>query len=85
MENRITDAFANNPVEEPKSEEVPRQVCVLRTIGYSTKELARLQQGDKTICAPLLRLQGLEVEEPKGQDDSLSFISRCPLQNQSDK
>jgi transposase InsO family protein len=76
-ENRVTDAIANNPVEESK--QVHHQVCVLRDIGYSTQELALLQQGDKTICAPLLRLQDLNAEEPKGQDDGVFRLDRGVL------
>ncbi len=78
-ESRVTEAIANNPVDQTKVEEVPRQVCILRSIGYSTQELALLQQGDKTICAPLLRLQCLGVEEPKGQDDGVFRLSKGVL------
>lgn len=38
-----------------------------------------MQQGDKTICDPLLRLQDLQAEEPKGQDDGVFRLDRGVL------
>lgn len=51
----------------------------LRAVGYSTEELAILQQGDKTIYYPMLHLQGPEKGELKGQDDGTFHLSRGVL------
>jgi hypothetical protein len=56
-ENIVVDTLSRYPEECGDCTEII--VCVLKPTRYSTEEFALWQQGDDSIKAPALRLQGL--------------------------
>ena len=77
VDNVVADALSRYPVGCDSCD--VSSMCVLQPAGYSTEELALWQQGDPSIKAPALRLQGLGKEDERKQQDGIFRLSRGVL------